>query len=305
VSNHLSDQVVVRQVAWVEIDEGRRKKQAADPKKVSDQKQSIEAAVQAAGMSDVAVVVLGLNDRIEREGRDRTDLDLPKDQQELIEKVVAVNPATVVVLIHGGPLAINWIQEHVPAIVEAWYPGEQGGNAIADVLFGDYNPAGRLPLTFYADLAQLPPLDSYEINLGRTYQYLRDPPLYPFGHGLSYTRFEYRNLRLDRATVATNGTVTVTVDVANTGTRDGDEVVQLYVSDVAASVPMPLQQLRGFRRVHIERSQTQPVSFPVAVAELGFWDEARHGWVIEPGEFEVRVGASAADLRARASFRVE
>jgi beta-glucosidase len=299
VSNHLSDRVVVRDVPWVRIDDSSKNNQPAE-----ERRRSVDAAIQAGGASDVALVVVGLNSKYEDEGRDRTDLDLPKDQQEFVEKIVAVNPATVVVLIHGGPLAINWIQQHAPAIVDAWYPGEQGGNAIADVLFGDYNPAGRLPMTFYASLAQLPPLDNYEINLGRTYQYLLDPPLYPFGHGLSYTRFDYRNLHLDRSTVATNGTINMTVDVSNTGPRDGDEVVQLYIRHVAARVPMPLQQLRGFRRVHIPQGQTRPVSFAVKAADLGYWSEARPGWVVEPGEIEVRVGASSTDIRAQATFSV-
>ena len=295
ITNHVGDTVIVRHVPWIEID--NRKKNAP----LDEQKRNIEAAVKAASISDVAVVVLGLNPRIESEGRDRSDLDLPKDQQEFVEKVVAVNPATVVVLINGSPLAVNWLHRHAPAIIEAWYPGEQGGNAIADALFGDYNPAGRLPITFYASLLQLPPLEDYEINVGRTYMYLPGAPLYPFGHGLSYTRFEYRNLRLDRQTAG----ITATVDVTNTGDRDGDEVVQLYVRADVPGVLMPAQQLRAFQRIPIPAGATRTVSLPVKTADLAYWDESRHDFVVGAGNYEFRVGASSADIRLRETIRVQ
>jgi len=296
VTNHVGDTLIVRQVPWLEIDDRKKKTAPLD-----EQKHNIEAAVKAASISDVAVVVLGLTPRIEDEGRDRANLDLPKDQQDFVEKVVAVNPATVVVLINGGPLAVTWLHRHVPAIIEAWYPGEQGGNAIADALFGDYNPAGRLPITFYASLLQLPPLDDYEINVGRTYMYLPDAPLYPFGHGLSYTSFAYRNLRLDRQSAG----ITASVDVTNTGARDGDEVVQLYVRTDVPGVLMPAQQLRAFQRVAIPAGATRTVSLPVQTADLAYWDETRHGFVVAPGNYEFRVGASSADIRLRATIRVQ
>ena len=296
VTNHVGDSVIVRQVPWIEIDDRKKKNAPLD-----EQKRNVEAAIKAASISDVAVVVLGLNPRIESEGRDRSDLDLPKDQQEFVEKVVAVNPATVVVLINGGPLAVNWLQRHAPAIIEAWYPGEQGGNAIADVLFGDYNPAGRLPITFYASLLQLPPLDDYEINVGRTYMYLPGAPLYPFGHGLSYTHFEYRNLHLDRQATG----ITASVDVINTGERDGDEVVQLYVRVDVPGVLMPAQQLRAFQRVPIPAGATRTVSLPVKITDLAYWDEDRHNFVVAPGNYEFRVGASSADIRLRETIRIQ
>ena len=296
ITNHVSDTVIVRQVPWIEIDD-RKKKDAP----LDEQKRNLEAAVKAASISDVAVVVLGLNPRIENEGRDRTDLNLPKDQQDFVEKVVAANPATVVVLINGGPLAVTWLQRHVPAILEAWYPGEQGGNAIADALFGDYNPAGRLPVTFYASLLQLPPLDDYEINVGRTYMYLPDAPLYPFGYGLSYTHFEYRNLRLDQQAAG----ITATVEVTNTGDRAGDEVVQLYVRAEVPGVLMPAQQLRAFKRVPIPAGATRTVSLPVKTTDLAYWDENRPGFVVAPGNYEFRVGASSADIRLRETIRLQ
>jgi beta-glucosidase len=308
ITNLVGERVMVRHVPHVDLDERRRrlkKDEKLDPKVLDEEKRAVATALDAAARADVAVVVLGLNSRIESEGRDRSDMNLPKDQQEFVEKVVALNPATVVVLINGSPLTIGWLQEHVPAIVEAWYPGEQGGHAIAEVLFGDYNPAGRLPITFYASLQQLPDLFDYEISHGRTYMHLRTPPLYPFGHGLSYTCFEYRDLRLAQSTLGTNETLTVTVDIANSGDRDGEEVAQLYVRELDAAWPAPLRQLRGFQRVPIAAGETRPVTFALRMADLGRWDASRQGFVVRPGHYEIEVGASSADIRATARFRIE
>src|SRR6185295_12784621 len=204
--------------------------------------------------SEVAVVVLGISARLEGEempvkiegfrGGDRTDLSLPKSQEALLKAVVATGKPVVVVLLSGSALAVNWANDNVPAILHAWYPGGEGGTAIADVLFGDYNPAGRLPVTFYKSVDQLPPFTDYSMA-GRTYRYFKGEPLYPFGYGLSYTEFVYSNLRSTKS--ADN--VKVTVDVKNTGERDGDEVVQLYLTDVAASVPVPIRTLVGFDRI--------------------------------------------------------
>jgi len=306
VTNRVSDRLIVRHVPWNDLDDKPKKKknEPTDAKTMDEQKRNVAAAIDAAARSDVAVVVLGLSRRIESEGRDRTDMNLPKDQQEFVEKVFAVNPATVVVLINGSALAVNWLQQHVPAIVEAWYPGEQGGNAIADVLFGDYNPGGRLPLTFYASLQQLPDLFDYEISHGRTYMHLRTPPLYPFGHGLSYTCFEYRNLQVDQTVVGTNDTLTITADIANIGLRDGDEVAQLYVRELDAPWPAPLKQLRSFQRVHIPAGQVATATFTVKIADWGRWDERRHGFVVVPGNYEVLIGASSADIRVATKLRV-
>lgn len=305
IRNHLDPRVVVRHVPWVDLDEKPPKPTLEDPRpEAFDRKASLAAAVQAAALSDVAVVCVGLGPKIENESKDRADLALPKDQQELVEQVLAVNPATVVVLINGGPVALPRIADKAAAIVEAWYPGEQGGNALADVLFGDYNPAGRLPITFYTGIEQLPPIADYDISKGRTYMYLTHAPLFAFGHGLSYTTFDYGPLRLDRTSAATNGTVRVSVEVRNTGPRDGEEVVQLYTRDLEASVPVALRQLRGFRRVAIPRGGAVTVTLPLRVADLAFWSEASGGWVVEPGEFEVQVGAASDDIRQTARFRV-
>ena len=291
IQNHVGERIVVRGAPRL--------------KPPYTQQTATEAALKAAARSDVVIAVLGLNASNEYEGKDRLDLDLPKEQQEFLEKLVAINPSTVVVLINGGALSINWLQKHVPAILEAWYPGEQGGNAIADVLFGDANPAGRLPITFYASMEQLLPMGECEISRGLTYMYLPTPPLYPFGHGLSYTRFEYRNLRLDREKATACNTLQVSVDVKNVGARDGDEVVQLYVSAPSVPPPIPIHQLRDFQRIPLVVGQTKTVTMPLRIADLAFWDESHRRWTVAPGPYEARVGASSTDLRLRATFRVE
>src|SRR5258705_7498326 len=175
-------------------------------------------------------------------GGDRTDIALAGDQDEVIKEVQALGKPVVVVLLGGSALAVNWANEHVPAILDAWYPGEEGGSAIADVLFGDYNPGGRLPVTFYKSVDQLPPFTDYRMQ-GRTYRYFTGDPLFPFGFGLSYTTFEYDKLKLTSSRLKAGDSMKIGVEVTNSGSRSGDEVVQLYLTDVAASVPVPLRSL--------------------------------------------------------------
>ena len=174
------------------------------------------------------VLCLGTNLKVEAEGRDRTDLNLPGDQKALLEAVYAANPKTVLVLMNAGPLAVTWAQDHVPAILEAWYPGEAGGTAIASVLFGDYNPGGHLPYTVYANLNGVPPTNDYDVSDGYTYLYFKGSPLYPFGHGLSYTKFTYNNLKLSQTTISPTAKVDISFDIENTGSRAGSDVAQLY-----------------------------------------------------------------------------
>ena len=270
-----------------------------------DRKNLQAESIALARKVDLVVALLGLDLEDEREGRDRKNLDLPQHQEKFLRDVVAANPRTVLVLINGSPLAINWAQEHVPAIVEAWYAGEQGGNAIADVLFGEYNPGGRLPLTFYASLDQLPPFNDYEISRGRTYMYLKEPPLYPFGHGLSYSTFTYGDLRLSAKELPSTDTLEVTCTVANTSDRDGDEVVQLYVRDLESTVQQPLKRLHAFQRVHLKKGEKKPVLLSLAASDLAFWDEKANRFIVEPGAFEVMVGASSSDVRLRDTFQVK
>jgi len=256
-----------------------------------------DAALAAARQADAVIMMLGLSPRLEGEempvdvpgfrGGDRVDLGLPAPQQELLEAVVAVGKPVVLVLLNGSALSVIWAADHVPAILEAWYPGQAAGTAIADVLFGEVNPAGRLPVTFYRSVEQLPPFDDYAMR-GRTYRYFTGEPLFPFGHGVSYTTFAYRDLRVP-AQVRAGDTVRVTVEVENTGNRDGEEVVQLYVTDVEASVPVPIRTLVGFQRVALAPGERRTVTFAIAPRHLSVIDDAGTR-VNEPGAFVVSVG---------------
>ncbi len=282
--------------------------QIAPPRRRSaepfDKEQELEKAAQVAGRADVAVVYIGTTLAIEAEGRDRTSLGLPGNQEDLVRTVVAANPRTVVVLLNAGPLVIPWVKEHVPALVEAWWNGAEGGNAIADVLFANVNPGGRLPYTVYASESQVPPQDEYDISKGFTYMYLNGEPLFAFGHGLSYTQFRYSNLRLSAKQIMADGKMTVTVDVENAGRRAGDEVVQLYVRDVQCRVKRPTKELRGFERVSLQLDEKKTVRFELPAHKLSFYDEGAHDFVVEPGVFDVLVGSSSQDIRVTGRFHV-
>jgi beta-glucosidase len=270
-------------------------------------------AMEAARAADAVVFVGGLSPEVEGEelpvsypgfrGGDRTDLALPAPQQRLLEALHATGKPVVLVLMTGSAIAVEWAQEKLPAILVGWYPG-QHGDAVADVLFGDVSPAGRLPVTFYRSVAQLPPFTDYAMK-DRTYRYFHGLPLYPFGHGLSYTRFQYSDLQLGPEAVGADETVAVSVRVRNAGERDGDEVVQVYVRDLESSRPMPLKQLRGFSRLHLKRGEEQLVRFELRPArDLSFYDEGRRREVVEPGEFEIQIGASSQDIRLAGRVRV-
>jgi beta-glucosidase len=270
-------------------------------------------AVQAARQADAVVVFLGLTPRLEGEemdveiegfrGGDRTQLGLPAPQQELLQRVMALGKPTVLVLLNGSALAVNWADDRVPAILEAWYPGQAAGTAIADVLFGGYNPAGRLPVTFYRDVADLPPFADYAMD-GRTYRYFEGTPLYPFGHGLSYTTFRYDSLQTSAPTLKAGDSLTVTVRVTNSGRVAGEEVVQLYVRYPMAGVERPRQELRGFARVHIEPGQTRTVELPLPADRLRYWDLDADRWSLQPGTLESAVGASSADIRLETTIEL-
>jgi beta-glucosidase len=255
-------------------------------------------AVDAAKQADAVVMVLGLSSRLEGEemnvpepgflGGDRVSIDLPARQQRLLEAVASTGKPVVLVLLSGSALAVNWANEHVAAIVQAWYPGEEGGAAIAEVLFGDYNPAGRLPVTFYKSVDQLPAFDNYQMD-GRTYRFFKGEPLYPFGYGLSYTRFKYSAFAVSSARIAATENVTVSATVENAGTREGDEVVQVYVTDLAASVRVPIRSLAGVERVHLKPGERRIVKFTLEPRQLAvITDDGRT--VVEPGQFKVTIG---------------
>jgi beta-glucosidase len=209
-----------------------------------------------------------------------------------------------VALITSFPYAIVWSQEHVPAILTATHATQELGNALAEVLFGDYNPSGKLTTTWVQSLDQLPPMTDYNIRHGRTYMYLKSKPLYPFGHGLSYTRFAYDNLQLVPTELKASEAVTIHFDVETTGARAGDEVVQVYVHDVEARVPVPIRQLKQFQRLRLEPGDTQTVTLTLPAAELAFYDVGAKGWTVDPGQFEIMVGASSADIRLSGTLTV-
>ncbi|MEP6989506.1 MAG: glycoside hydrolase family 3 C-terminal domain-containing protein [bacterium] len=276
--------------------------------------ETLEAdAMTVAQQADAVVIVLGLTARLEGEempvaiegfrGGDRTRIDLPAAQERLLEHITALGKPTVLVLLNGSALAVNWAQAHVPAIVEAWYPGQAGGTALADVLFGDYNPGGRLPVTFYRDTTDLPPFSSYAMA-GRTYRFFGGTPLYPFGHGLSYTTFRYSRLHTSTPTLAGDGALVVSVDVTNTGRRGGDEVVQLYARHVGSTVARPKRDLRGFRRITLAPGQRRTVRFTVPASSLAYWDAAAHGWNVERDTVMFEVGASSRDIRLTKAVQV-
>ena len=281
---------------------------------MSTPRASLEAdAMAVARQADAIVMVLGLTARLEGEempvaiegfrGGDRTRIDLPAAQQRLLENVSALGKPVVLVLLNGSALAVNWAQDHVPAIVEGWYPGQAGGSALADVLFGDYNPAGRLPVTFYRDTTDLPAFSNYNMA-GRTYRYFRGTPLYPFGHGLSYTSFSYSGLRTSASSISAGKAVTVSVNVTNSGKRAGDEVVQLYVRHTGSTVTRANRELRGFKRISLKLGERRVVRFDLPASSLAYWDEATHAWKLEGDTVVVEVGASSADIRGTKNLKV-
>ena len=224
-------------------------------------------AVDAARKADVAIVVLGTDETVEKEGVDRPDLNLPGDQEDLVKAVFKANPKTIVVLQNGSTMSVTWLKDNVPAIFETWYNGEEGGNALADVIFGDYNPAGRLPLTFYKTTENFPSFSDYDIRKGRTYMYGKNSKdnskisevLYPFGFGLSYTQFSYGKLNIPNKQIDANGNVKARITVKNIGIRAGDEVVQLYAHDEKSSVLRPEKQLVCFERIHLLPNESKVV----------------------------------------------
>ena len=248
---------------------------------------------------DVTVAVLGINKSIEREGQDRYSLELPIDQQEFIKELYKVNPNTVVVLVAGSSMAINWMDENIPAILNAWYPGEQGGNAVAEVLFGDYNPGGRLPLTYYNSLDELPAFDDYSVK-NRTYQYFEGKPLYEFGYGLSYTNFKYKKKSITQS----NSTVDITFNLSNVGKYDGDEVAQVYVRYPETGTYMPLKQLKGFSRVHLKKGKSADITISVPKKELRYWDEKTRQFVTPAGEYVFQVGVSSENIRFEETIKI-
>jgi beta-glucosidase len=291
---------------------------------------NIAEAVAAARNAQVAIVVLGgssardfkteyqstgaatvtaaaggqvVSDMESGEGYDRASLDLLGKQQELLRAVVATGTPVVVVLIKGRPLNLNWMAAHVPALVDAWYPGQEGGNAVADVLFGDYNPAGRLPISVPKSVGQLPVYYNAKRPTPHDYVEVDNKPLYSFGHGLSYSKFEYSDLQMSATETPGAVQVKVRVKVKNTSSRTGDEVAQLYLSDDFSSVVTPNKQLKKFQRLTLKAGEQQEVTFDLTAEDLMLLNGSLQ-WVVEPGTFTVLLGASSEDIRLKAQFKV-
>jgi len=262
--------------------------------------EQIRAAVDVARKSDVAIVVVGENESTNREAwseqhlGDRDSLDLLGSQETLVRSIVETGKPTVVFLINGRPLSINYEKEHVPAILEGWYLGEQGGTAAANVLFGDVNPGGKLPISFPKSVGQLPDYYDHKPSRNRSYLFAGREPIYPFGYGMSYTTFRFANLRIEPQSIRTGGNAKVSVDVTNTGNRSGDEVAQLYIHQRVASRTRPVMQLRGFKRVTLDPGQKVTVDFTIGPADLSLIDINMNS-VVEPGTFDVMVGPSSAE----------
>jgi len=275
--------------------------------------QARNTALEVAKTVDAIIYVGGISADLEREqmevpfegffGGDRIRIELPPVQTDFLKALRATGKPLVFVNCSGSSMAIPWEAENLSAIVQAWYPGQEGGRAVAEILFGDVNPAGRLPVTFYRATTDLPPFTDYAMS-NRTYRYFTGKPLFAFGHGLSYTQFKYDAAQLDKTQVNTNDTLHVKVDVANTGARDGDEVVQIYFRHVKSAVAQPLEVLCGFQRVPVAAKQTAHVDIPVPVRQFRYWDTVNKQYVVEAGDYEILVGAASDDVRAKLAFRV-
>jgi beta-glucosidase len=315
IKKKLGDHVKVNYAKGCEITNAHWPETEVLPEPLTKEEQNeISKAVEVAKTSDVAVVVLGDSGKTVGESASRTSLDLPGHQLELVQAVHAVGKPVIVVLINGRPMSINWVNKYVPGIVEAWFPGVQGGTAIADVLFGDYNPGGKLTMTFPKTVGQIPynfptkPNAQWEGEKTRV-----NGALYNFGYGLSYTTFEYSNLKIDPPSA--QGTrssgmnfflphnISVSLNVKNTGTREGDEVVQLYTRDLVSSVTTYEKNLRHFARVHLKPGESVGISFSLGPQALALWDRDMH-FVVEPGKFRVMIGSSSEDIRLTGEFTI-
>ena len=266
--------------------------------------EAITRAVALARQADVVVLCLGTNGQVEAEGRDRRDLNLPGAQQQLLEAVYGANRRVALVLMNAGPLATPWAHDRLPAVMAAWFPGEAGGTAIARALFGVDNPGGKLPYTVYASLDGVPPQNEYDVSRGYTYQYFKGVPLYPFGHGLSYTRFRFSNLKLSSPSIPASGQVEISFDLTNTGNRAGAEVAQLYTHQLESRSYQPIRTLRAFRRVALEPSETRRISFTLPASALAWYQGGTTGFAVEPGVFDIGVGPSSDNIRLRGPLTV-
>ncbi len=269
----------------------------------------IKKAVAAAKKSDVAIVVVGDNEATSREAwaethlGDRTSLELVGEQQALVDAVLATGKPTVVLLINGRPLSISKIAREAPAIIEGWYLGQETGHAVARILFGDVNPGGKLPVSIPRSVGHIPAYYNHKPSAKRGYAFTETSALYPFGHGLSYTQFTYSDLKINKASVKAGDVVDISLTLTNTGARDGDEVVQLYIRDPIASLTRPVKELKGFQRVYVKAKDSVKVTFSLAVNQLGFYDQQMR-YIVEPGKIDLMLGSSSADIRLNGEFNI-
>jgi beta-glucosidase len=261
------------------------------------------AELQAEAMSnalaaDLVIYVGGITPAQEGEQHDRTTIELPRVQEELVQALFGTGKPVVMVNGGGSAMALPWEAEHLPAILQAWYPGEEGGRAVGEVLFGEVNPSGHLPLTFYRATADLPAFTDYSMT-NRTYRYFSGQPLFAFGRGLSYTKFDFKKARLASKKIPADGTAKVTFTVKNSGKRDGDEVAQVYFRHVNSAVPQPKLALCGFTRVPLKHGEARKVTVEIPTERLRYWDTQTRQYVVEPGGYEILIGAAADDIRLK------
>ena len=284
----------------------------------------IGAAVEAASRADAAILAIGGNELTAKEGEDSDDISLPGRQLELVRAIHATGKPIVVVLLHSRPLAFPWVAENIPAILEGWFLGQETGTAVAETLFGDINPGGKLPFSIPRNVGQIPAYYYWTFGADRGYRDRPATPLFPFGHGMSYTTFDYGELEVqthDRDLGAIQRTHTgsyllgdgeldsgsygrITLEVKNSGSRTGDEVVQLYVRDQFASVVRPRMELKRFERISLQPGESRQVTFELAHDALAFYDIETKSWLAEPGDFEIMVGSSSEDIRSRGNFNL-
>jgi beta-glucosidase len=275
-----------------------------------------EALSNAAG-AEILIYVGGINSQLEGEegnargsggiegfsNGDRTRIELPQVQEDFIGALYMTGKPVILINCSGSAMAIPWEDEHLPAIIQAWYPGEEGGTAVAETLFGDNNPSGRLPVTFYRSTADLPVFTNYSMA-NRTYRYFTGKPLYAFGHGLSYTHFEYSAPSLASKRVQPGGAITVKFNVSNTGKRDGDEVAQIYFAHLNSAVPQPIKALCAFKRVHVPAGKTAEVSLDIPVERLRYWDTTKKDYTVEAGNYRLMIGSASDEIRRNVDFSV-
>ena len=258
----------------------------------------IDDAISKAASSDLVLMVMGTYDYIESEGRDRKNTDLPLDQKNLLKRIYDVNENIVLILINGSTISLPWANGHIPAIIEAWYPGQSGGKAIAEILFGDYNPGGKLPMTFYKGINDLPPFDDYDVRNGRTYMYFKGEPLYPFGHGLSYTNFKIKNVRPNNTNFSKDDTLQVTFNIVNVGSRYGSEVPQLYIEQNG------IKKLKAFKRIFLNKDESLESTMKVAIKDFQSWDLIENKYVVKTGDYRIHLGTSSQDFVFTSNIKV-